>query len=151
MRRAVVVTLLLAVIAFGLFWETGRMDTFLSQFGLNKNTCVKNGFGATFCGNDAKNYQQNIANVLGSSGSSDGATLEAEVRSAVPSAEAYYSDNGNYIGMTAGKLLRDYDSGIASDVTVGAANAESYCLQAGSGIDAWSFTRPGDSVQAGPC
>jgi hypothetical protein len=134
MRRAVVVTLLLAVIAFGLFWETGRMDTFLSQFGLNKNTCVKNGFGATFCGNDAKNYQQNIANVLGSSGSSDGATLEAEVRSAVPSAEAYYSDNGNYIGMT-----------------VGAANAESYCLQAGSGIDAWSFTRPGDSVQAGPC
>jgi hypothetical protein len=150
-RKKLVLAALVAVLALGLLWSTGRMDTFLVQFGLNKNDCVKNGFGATFCGTDATNYQQNVASALGTSGASDPGTLATDVRAAVPSAEAYYSDKGSYIGMTIDKL-RQIDSGITGDVSVGSVSAESYCLQAGSGVDAYSVTRPGeDSVHAGPC
>ena len=36
------------------------MDPWLSKVGLNKNECVVNVFGATFCGDAAKRYQQQI-------------------------------------------------------------------------------------------
>ena len=36
----------------------------------------------------------------------------SDVRSAIPDAEAYYSDHGNYTGMTAGGLQTTYDSGL---------------------------------------
>ena len=36
----------------------------------------------------------------------------ADVRAAIPSAEAYYSDNGNYTGMTVAYLQANIDSGI---------------------------------------
>ena len=39
---------------------------------------------------------------------------QANVRAAVPSAEAYYADNGNYAGMTA-PLKTAYDSGLRHD------------------------------------
>ena len=50
---------------------------------------------------------------------------QANVRAAVPSAEAYYADNGNYTGMTIASLKANYDSGLkiaAGDhgVTLGA-------------------------------
>ena len=36
----------------------------------------------------------------------------SDVRSAIPDAEAYYSDNNSYTGMTAGGLQTNYDSGM---------------------------------------
>ncbi len=36
----------------------------------------------------------------------------SDVRSAIPDAEAYYSDLGNYTAMTAGGLQTTYDSGL---------------------------------------
>jgi prepilin-type N-terminal cleavage/methylation domain-containing protein len=52
----------------------------------------------------------------------------ADVRSAVPSAEAYYADHGNYTGMTAVNLKSTYDQGIDLDhVTVNAAG-DQFCL-----------------------
>ena len=44
----------LAAIVVGIVWFTGGLDKPLSSVGLNKEPCVQNAFGATFCGDDAK-------------------------------------------------------------------------------------------------
>jgi hypothetical protein len=74
---------------------------------------------------------------------------------AIPSAEAYYADNGSYTGLTIPKL-REYDRQVATPVQVGYANAQTYCLEATVGAATYSTTR-GDNpiangnVVAGPC
>jgi prepilin-type N-terminal cleavage/methylation domain-containing protein len=55
----------------------------------------------------------------------------ADVRAAVPSAEAYYADHGNYTGMTAAVLASTYDQGVDLDhvvVTTTATTDDTYCL-----------------------
>jgi len=55
----------------------------------------------------------------------------ADVRSAIPAAEAYYADNGDYNGMTEDVLRLTYDSGIDLDTVkvYGTAGAEeTFCL-----------------------
>ena len=65
----------------------------------------------------------------------------SDVRSAIPDAEAYYSDNGNYTGMSAGGLQSAYDSGMQvigvngatqgiSKAVVGSGGAQTYCISA---------------------
>ena len=41
----------------------------------------------------------------------------SDVRSAIPDAEAYYSDNNSYTGMTAAGLQTTYDSGLVVSVS----------------------------------
>jgi len=55
----------------------------------------------------------------------------ADVRSAVPSAEAWYADHGNYTGMTVPLLASTYDQGIDIDhvsVTTTTTTDDTYCL-----------------------
>jgi type IV pilus assembly protein PilA len=83
----------------------------------------------------------------------------ANVRAAVPSAEAYFADNGTYATMvmsaplpsTTG-LKENYDSGLkvtgSHPVTINAKSANAYCLQA-VGHDAstkFYFSGPGGEV-----
>src|SRR4051794_3365191 len=84
---------------------------------------------------------------------------QANVRAAVPSAEAYYADHGNYTGMTTANLKTSYDSGLKNagshSVTLPAASltASAYCFQA-DGRDAthqFHFSGPGGEVVAGGC
>jgi hypothetical protein len=151
-RRGVVVALLLTLIALMLLWSTGRMDPFLSNVGLNKNDCIQNAFGATFCGDEAKAYEENVQSVLGiSQADADPIAVKADVRAAVPSIEAFYSDHGAYTGATAEILRNEYDSGISTSVTVRRAAAESYCLEATRGAATASYAWPGGTVLPGPC
>jgi type IV pilus assembly protein PilA len=84
----------------------------------------------------------------------------SDVRAAIPDAEAYYSDLGNYSAMTAGGLQTSYDSGLqvigvngatqgVSKAVVGSGGAQTYCISANvSGH--WAFVNgPGGQVQNG--
>jgi type IV pilus assembly protein PilA len=69
---------------------------------------------------------------------------KANLRAALPSAEAYYSDNGTYVGMTPAALLL-IDSGVSPTLTVPTAAAASYCLADSVSSHDWSVLGPGPS------
>ena len=66
----------------------------------------------------------------------------ANVRAAVPSAEAYYSDNGNYTSMDT-TALKSIDSGLSNTVVVKSAGTSTYCLTATVGTFTAYFSGPG--------
>jgi type IV pilus assembly protein PilA len=70
--------------------------------------------------------------------------MKANLRAALPSAEAYYADNGTYVGMTPAALTL-IDSGVSPSLTVPAAAAASYCLADTDGSHPWSVGGPGPS------
>src|SRR5437667_428079 len=54
----------------------------------------------------------------------------ADVRSAIPTAEAYYSDNNTYAGMTTTNM-KAIDSGLSTAINkVSGLTATAYCIQA---------------------
>jgi prepilin-type N-terminal cleavage/methylation domain-containing protein len=54
---------------------------------------------------------------------------DADIRAAVPSAEAFYADHGSYSKLTAGKIISSYDQGAKVDnVKVIGAAWDSYCI-----------------------
>ncbi len=79
----------------------------------------------------------------------------SDVREAIPDAEAYYSDHGNYTGMTAATLHGTYDSGMNVSVSgstgivsavVGSGGAQTYCISA---VDSGNWAHvygPGNNV-----
>jgi hypothetical protein len=55
--------------------------------------------------------------------------VAANVRSAIPSLEAFYADHGTYGGADVSALRRDYDSGISPSVKLGWVETGRYCLE----------------------
>ena len=79
------------------------------------------------------------------------ASAKANVRAALPSIEAYYSDNGVYTGMTPAGLKASYDSGLSGTLIVPSVTATTYCVEdtvAGASAHA---NGPGGSVLTGGC
>jgi type IV pilus assembly protein PilA len=84
---------------------------------------------------------------------------KANVRAAVPSAEAYYADNGTYTGMNVAGLKLNYDSGLKSTgahaVTLSpdpVVAPGAYCFEAtGHGTQEFHFSGPGGEVTSGSC
>jgi type IV pilus assembly protein PilA len=75
---------------------------------------------------------------------------DANVRSALPSVEAFRGDNGNYTGMTTGSLRSAYDAGISPTITTsvsGTAPNETYCVGSDVKNKSASFKGP---AQASP-
>ena len=72
---------------------------------------------------------------------------QADVRAAVPSAEAYYSDTGTYVGMTYA-ALKAIDSGLANSsvFSIGTVGTNTYCLKATIGGKDARFLGPGGTV-----
>jgi len=69
---------------------------------------------------------------------------KANLRAALPSAEAYYADNGTYAGMDATALVA-IDSGVSPSLTVASAGAATYCLTDTVSGKVWSVAGPGPS------
>ncbi|HEY7690737.1 MAG TPA: prepilin-type N-terminal cleavage/methylation domain-containing protein [Gaiellaceae bacterium] len=73
----------------------------------------------------------------------------ADLRAAIPSVEAFFSDHGTYNGMNAAKLKASYDASISGGiVSVHSATATTYCVQATSPNDNTKFaSKAGPSAQ----
>ena len=75
---------------------------------------------------------------------------KANLRAALPSAEAYFADDapaggaGAYTGMTVAKL-KAIDSGLSNSLTVVTAAATTYCLTDTVSGKTWSVLGPGPS------
>ena len=88
-----------------------------------------------------------VPSYLGFKSRAEKRSAEADIRAAIPDAEAYYSDVGTYAGMgissgtspdTGG--LQGIDSGISPNVTIyGTPSATSYCLTATVGGSTYSY------------
>jgi type IV pilus assembly protein PilA len=112
-----------------------------------------------------------IPSYLGFQKKAQSTAAASDVRSAIPDAEAYYSDNSNYTNMTT-TALKGYDSGMliyaptaTPPVTSGivaakplSGNAQGYCISAVDGGHWAHVVGPGrqvttdpDSVSTDPC
>jgi len=69
---------------------------------------------------------------------------KTSLRTALPSAEAYYADNGVYTGMDATALVA-IDSDISPSLTVASAKTDSYCLTDTVSGKTWSVLGPNPS------
>ena len=73
---------------------------------------------------------------------------DSDVRSAIPSAEAYYSDKGTYSGMTVG-VLTGYDAGLKIDSVKLSTTKKTYCLMKTVGTKRAIVTRGSNIVSSG--
>jgi prepilin-type N-terminal cleavage/methylation domain-containing protein len=98
-----------------------------------------------------------VPSYLGFRGRAADSAGQANIRAAVPSAEAYFADNGNYTGMTIAGLKLSYDSGLKNTgphaVRLVPVDASHYCLEA-DGRDTsteFHFSGPGGEVLPNGC
>ena len=75
----------------------------------------------------------------------------ANVRSAIPSLEAFYADHGTYGGADVSALRRDYDPGIDPSVKLGWVETGRYCLESTVEGQTASVTGPGGGIALGGC
>ncbi len=71
----------------------------------------------------------------------------ANVRSAIPSAEAWYADKNTYTGMTEAKLKLSYDSGLGATVVAKpTGTGATYCISSTSGDYIAKVAGPGGTI-----
>jgi prepilin-type N-terminal cleavage/methylation domain-containing protein len=88
-----------------------------------------------------------VPSYLGFKDRAQKAAAESNVRSAIPDAEAYYSDNQTYVGMTLASL-QAIDKGVASTLKVSGVSATGYCLSNVQGSHTAEVHGPGGTVLA---
>ena len=94
-----------------------------------------------------------VPSYLGFRDRANRSAASSNLRSAIPSAEAYFSDTQTYVGMTAAGLRATYDTGLSLDVTEGPVAGQTltaYCLQATHGGFTYHFSGPGGVIPPAP-
>ena len=87
-----------------------------------------------------------VPSYLGFRSRAQDSAAQSDLRAAVPSAEAYFSDNGNYTNLSVA-AMKAFDSGLSSKVSVNSKSASAYCLQETSDSGTtYYFAGPGGSV-----
>jgi prepilin-type N-terminal cleavage/methylation domain-containing protein len=86
-----------------------------------------------------------VPSYLGFKDRANNRAAQADVRAAIPSVEAYYSDHGTYTGLTLTKIRVSIDSGVSNKVVIPASTltGNSYCVGANVGGKTWSVAGPG--------
>ena len=77
----------------------------------------------------------------------------ANLRAAIPAAEAYYADQTpvqTYVGLSPATLAA-IDAGVSSTITVPTAAAAAYCMQETVGNSTYHVSGPGGSATSGAC
>ena len=85
-----------------------------------------------------------VPSYLGFKDRANAKAAQANVRAAIPSAEAFYSDNSTYVGMDV-SALRAIDSGVKIDLTSGLSTT-GYTLCADVGGKKATYTGPGGTT-----
>ncbi|WP_411277384.1 type IV pilin protein [Gaiella sp.] len=89
-----------------------------------------------------------VPSYLGFKDRANRTAAQANVRSAVPAVEAYYADNGTYVGMNA-TTLTAIDAAVSA--TVISAAAATYCIRATSGSFSYYKNGPAAAISATAC
>jgi prepilin-type N-terminal cleavage/methylation domain-containing protein len=89
-----------------------------------------------------------IPSYLGFRDRANKSAATSDVRSAIPSAEAFYSDNNTYLAMNVTQL-QSYDSGLKLDNAVVKADGSRYCLDKDVGGQQAHVIRPASNPQTG--
>ena len=79
------------------------------------------------------------------------AVAGANLRGALPSILAYYSDNETYVGMTPAGLRSDYDSAIASSLVLADLTDDSFCAQTTESGRTWHKNGPDGPIEHASC
>ena len=96
-----------------------------------------------------------VPSYMGFKNKAEKSAAAANVRSAVPAVEAFYADNGTYVGMSNASTaatpgIAYYDPASASKITIqGAPNAPtatSYCISATQGGTTWYKSGPSGRI-----
>ena len=93
-----------------------------------------------------------VPSYLGFRDKAQATSAASDVREAVPSAEAFFSDQNTYTGMTPAVLRTTYDSGlstnvlVAEPVTVGGVAGAGYCISATVGSHTAAIHGPGGTT-----
>ncbi len=88
-----------------------------------------------------------VPSYLGLRGRAGDSAAKANLRAAMPAAEAYYSDNLTYVGMDTASL-QGIDGGLSRSLGVVSAGARAYCLTDTVGGRTWSVYGPGAPTAA---
>ena len=91
-----------------------------------------------------------VPSYLGFKDRANNRAAQSNVRAAVPSAEAYYSDNGYYTGLSVA-ALKAIDSGLSSSVSVVSGTVSTYCLKSIVSNKTAYFQGPGGTVTSTAC
>jgi type IV pilus assembly protein PilA len=92
-----------------------------------------------------------VPSYLGFKDRANDSAAKANVRAAVPAVEAYYADNGTYVGMTLG-ALQLIDAGIKLNaLNAGNQTATAYCIDATVGGKQWRKAGPALDIASGLC
>ena len=93
-----------------------------------------------------------VPSYLGFKTRANDAAAKANLRAAIPSAEAHFADAATYVGMTEADLLV-IDTGLSPTLTVGPTlTATTYCLEESQGGQTWHVNRPAPGTyDSGPC
>ena len=89
-----------------------------------------------------------VPSYLGFKDRANKTAASANVRSAVPAVETYFSDNGTYVGMNS-TALAAIDAGV--QVTVVSTGAATYCISNTQGSFTYYKAGPAATVSATPC
>jgi Tfp pilus assembly protein PilE len=97
-----------------------------------------------------------VPSYIGFKSKAEQSAAKANVRAAVPAVEAFYADNGTYVGMdnastAATPGISYYDPASTAKITVqGGANAPtttSYCISSTSGSSTWYKNGPAGDIK----
>ena len=90
-----------------------------------------------------------VPSYLGFTHRATDATAKANLRAALPSVEAYYTDNKTYVGLTVSILRSQYDQGLSPDVAINSTadlTSTSYCLKSTDRGDTYWVRGPGGTI-----
>jgi type IV pilus assembly protein PilA len=76
---------------------------------------------------------------------------QANVRSAIPAVEAFYSDNDTYVGMALASLQASYDAGLSNTLAFASLSATSYCVSSTVGGQTYKKAGPAAQIVSGAC